>query len=188
MGIRKRLASRTRKGSFVLKRRDQADNADTTEKIFKARNGVKSVPDASMLVCTSSLHAGWPRPTRQIGQSMCHQKRNRRLVHEIVGDAAEQPLAQPRMAVSAHDDQVALSPFSLRNQPGSNLAVVALDVMQGGIDAMMLEMIDGIGTHQLRLRLLAAQSPPRPSLHGPRVETACFQSRLGRPPGCHSRQ
>src|SRR3954447_24358817 len=79
--------------------------------------------------------------------SMRHQKRNRRLVQEIVSNAAEQPLAKPRMTVSAQDDQVALSLFGFCNQPLPDLAVVALDVMQGGIYSMMLEMIDRIGTH-----------------------------------------
>src|ERR687887_1136396 len=78
---------------------------------------------------------------------MGHQEGNRRLVHEIVSNAAEQPLAQPRMAISAQDDQVAFSPFGLCNQPRPDVAVVALNVMQGGLDPMMLEMIDRIGTH-----------------------------------------
>ncbi|WP_338062334.1 hypothetical protein [Bradyrhizobium erythrophlei] len=37
--------------------------------------------------------------------SMSHQQRNWRLMHQIVGHAAKQPFAQPKMAVSAHDDE-----------------------------------------------------------------------------------
>jgi hypothetical protein len=78
---------------------------------------------------------------------MSHQERNRRFVHEIVGHAAEQPLAQAEMTVCAHDDKVGLLAFSLCDQPGSDLAVAALDAMKDGVDPVMLEMSDGIDTH-----------------------------------------
>jgi len=67
---------------------------------------------------------------------MGHQQRNRRLVHEIVGHAAEQPLSQGQMTVSAHDDKVSLSPFSLCDQPGSDFAMAALDAMKDGVDTI----------------------------------------------------
>ena len=79
---------------------------------------------------------------------MSQQERNRCLVHEIVGDAAEQSLAQAGMTVSAHDDKVGLSSFCFCDQLGSDLTVLALDAMKDGVDPMMLEMIDGIDTHE----------------------------------------
>src|ERR1700730_11076552 len=50
------------------------------------------------------------------------------------------------MAVSTHDDKVSLSPFSFRHQPGADLAAAARDPMKGGVDSMMLEMVDRIDT------------------------------------------
>src|ERR1700730_8989297 len=50
------------------------------------------------------------------------------------------------MAVSAHDDKVSLSPFSVCHQPGADLAASALDPMKDGVDSMMLEMVDRIDT------------------------------------------
>ena len=78
---------------------------------------------------------------------MSHQQRNRRLVHEIVGHAAKQPLTQGQMTVSAHDDKISPSPFSLGEQLGSDLVIAALDAMKDGVDPVMPEMIDGIDTH-----------------------------------------
>src|ERR1700676_4974303 len=43
-----------------------------------------------------------------VGTLMSHQQRDRRLVHEIVGHPAEQPLTQAKMPVSARDDEVSL--------------------------------------------------------------------------------
>jgi hypothetical protein len=80
-------------------------------------------------------------------------------VQEIVGHAAEQPLTQAEMTVSAHDDKVSFSPLSLCNQLGSDLAVVALDVMKNCVDPMMLEMFDGIDTDdRLSLRPAVCRS------------------------------
>ena len=61
---------------------------------------------------------------------MSHQERNWCLVHEIVGDAAEQPLAQAEVAVSAHDDKIGLSPFGLCDQPSGDFTVPALGAMR----------------------------------------------------------
>jgi len=76
---------------------------------------------------------------------MSNQERNRRLVDAIIGHA-EQPLTQGEMTISAHDDKVSLSPFSLCDQPGSDFAVAALDAMKDGVDPVMPEMIDSIDT------------------------------------------
>src|SRR5712672_2184736 len=78
---------------------------------------------------------------------MSHQERNRRLVHEIVGDAAEQPFAQAQMTLSAHDDKVGLAPFRLCDQSSWDFSVPALDAMMDGVDPVVLEMIDNIETH-----------------------------------------
>lgn len=67
-------------------------------------------------------------------------------MQQIVGHTAEQPLAQPEMAVSTHDNKVSLSPFSFCHQPGADLAVAALDPMKDGVDSMMLETVDLIDT------------------------------------------
>jgi hypothetical protein len=49
--------------------------------------------------------------------------------------------------------------LSLCNQLGSDLAVVALDVMKNCVDPMMLEMIDGIDTDdRLSLRPAVCRS------------------------------
>src|SRR6266404_3358658 len=77
---------------------------------------------------------------------MGHQQGNRRLVQEVVGHAAEHPLTQRQMTVSAHDDKVSLSPFSLGDQPRSDVVMAALDAMKDGVDPVMPEMIDGIDT------------------------------------------
>jgi hypothetical protein len=39
---------------------------------------------------------------------MSYQERNTCLVQRIVGHTAQQPLAQPKMAVSAHGDEVSV--------------------------------------------------------------------------------
>src|SRR5258705_7350233 len=77
---------------------------------------------------------------------MGHQQGNRRLVHEVIGHAAEHPLTQRQMTVSAHDDKVSLSPFSLGDQPRSDVVMAALDAMKDGGDPLMPEMIYGLDT------------------------------------------
>src|SRR6195256_6628743 len=76
-----------------------------------------------------------------------HQQRNRRLVHEVVGHAAEQPLTQGQMTVSAHDDKVSLSPFSLCHQRGCDFVMAALDAMKNSVDPVMPLMIYGVDTY-----------------------------------------
>jgi hypothetical protein len=51
---------------------------------------------------------------------MSHQQRNGRLVHEVVGHAAEQPLTRAKMTVYARDDKVGLSPFSSINRAATS--------------------------------------------------------------------
>jgi hypothetical protein len=51
------------------------------------------------------------------------------------------------MTVCARDDKVGLSPFSGFHQSGCNVTRPALDAMKYGVDPVMLEVIDGIGTH-----------------------------------------
>ena len=77
---------------------------------------------------------------------MSHQQRNGRLVQQIVGHTTQQPLAQPEMAVSTHDDKVRLLSFSFCHQPGADLAAAAHDPMKDSVNSMMLEMVDGIDT------------------------------------------
>jgi hypothetical protein len=65
---------------------------------------------------------------------MGHQQRNRRLVHAIVGHAAEYPLTRAKTTVCARDDKVGLSPFSVFHQSGCNVTWPALDAMKYGVD------------------------------------------------------
>jgi hypothetical protein len=65
-------------------------------------------------------------------------------MHEIVDHPAEQPLPQSHMTLSAHDDEIGLSPFCFRHQLGSDLTRAALDAVKGRVDLVMPEMIDGI--------------------------------------------
>src|SRR5260370_17878543 len=92
-----------------------------------------------------------------------HQQRYRRFMHEAVGHPAQQPLAQAKMAVSAHDDQIGLSSIGLCHQFGSDLAGAALDAMKAGVNAMMPEMIDGVDAHHRLFlgRSFAGRDPPR---------------------------
>src|SRR3979490_1893199 len=83
---------------------------------------------------------------RRCDPLVSHQKRNRRLGPEILGHAAEQPLAQAQVTVSAHNDKVGLSSLSLCDQLGSDFTFAALDAMKPGVDSVMLEMIDSIDT------------------------------------------
>jgi hypothetical protein len=84
---------------------------------------------------------------------MSHKERNRRVVHEIVGHAAEQPLVQAETTVSAHDDKVGLSPFGLCDQPDSDLAIAAFDSVKDCFDPVMLEVVEfGHGVPLLGLR------------------------------------
>ena len=83
---------------------------------------------------------------------MGDQERNRRLMHEIIGHAAQQPFAQTRVTITSHDDEIGMLSLRLRDQLGSDVTIAALGPMQGGVDPMMLEMIDRLGTlHSLML-------------------------------------
>src|SRR4030088_3798622 len=97
---------------------------------------------------------------------MGDQERNRRLMHEIIGHAAQQPFTQTRVPISSHDDEIGMLSLRLRDQLGSDVTVAALGPMQGGVDPMMLEMIDRLGAlHSLTLgrgarRWRRQRSPP----------------------------
>ena len=51
------------------------------------------------------------------------------------------------MTIPTHNDDVGFPAFCLCNQSGRHVTVAALDAMEDGIDAVVLEMIDGAGAH-----------------------------------------
>jgi hypothetical protein len=73
---------------------------------------------------------------------MGDQARNRGLVHEIIGHAAQQPFAQTRVTITSHDDEIGMLSLGVGDQLGSDVAVAGLGLMQGGVDSMVLKMID----------------------------------------------
>ena len=54
---------------------------------------------------------------------MGDQERDRRLMHEIIGHAPQQPFAQTRVTITSHDDQIGMLSLGLRDQLGSDVAV-----------------------------------------------------------------
>ena len=79
---------------------------------------------------------------------MGNDDRNRSLVHKITGHAAEQPFAQAKLTTASHDDDIDLSASRFGKQSGSDIVFAVINAMQDGINAVMLEMINGIGAHQ----------------------------------------
>ena len=75
---------------------------------------------------------------------MRHQQCDRSLVQQLIGDTAKQPFAHAGMAVAAHYDKVGIALLGFLDQRRSNRAFVSPDPMQCGIDAVMVEMIDGL--------------------------------------------
>jgi hypothetical protein len=80
------------------------------------------------------------------------QQRDRCIMQELVGRAAQEPLPKAGVAITSHHDEVCIEPSSLRDQRRSDTAVADSGAVQGDIDAVMLEMIDRVGT-QRRLQL-----------------------------------
>src|SRR6202011_789070 len=73
-------------------------------------------------------------------------------MQQVVGDPAEQHLAQPGMAVAAHHHEVDLEPLGLFNERSRDVVRAVADAMQRRIDPVVLKMIDCIKTDQ-RLEL-----------------------------------
>src|ERR1700730_14196350 len=81
-----------------------------------------------------------------------NDERHRRLMQQVVGDPAEQHLAQPGMAVAAHHHEGDLEPLGLFNERSRDVVRAVADAMQRRIDPVVLKMIDCIKTDQ-RLEL-----------------------------------
>ena len=73
---------------------------------------------------------------------MSDQERDRRLVEQLVSRATQEPLAEPRMSIAAHHDEISFEPLGLCNQRCSDVVVAKACVMQRGLDAVVLEVID----------------------------------------------
>lgn len=79
---------------------------------------------------------------------MGNDDRNMSLVHKIIGHAAEQPFTQAKLTIASLDDDIDHSTSRFGKQSSSDIVFAVIDAVQDGLNAVMLEMIDGIGAHR----------------------------------------
>src|ERR1700704_535110 len=84
------------------------------------------------------------RLSRGTANLVSDEQRNRRLMKESVSRAAQQPLAHAGMTVSTHDNKVGFQAPGLGDQSGADIVVAHPGAMHGGIDPVMLEVLDRV--------------------------------------------
>src|SRR3954462_9065030 len=78
------------------------------------------------------------------GPLVSDEQRNLGLMKESVSRTAQQPLAHAGMAISAHNNKVGFQASGLGDQSGADIVVAHPGAMQGGIDPVMLEVLDRV--------------------------------------------
>jgi hypothetical protein len=105
----------------------------------RGRSTAPDSPIPRMITAIMRLLRGSPA-----GPLVSDEQRNRRLKKESVSRTTQQPLAHAGMAISTHDKKVGFQASGLSDQSGADIVVAHPGAMQGGIDPVMLEVLDRV--------------------------------------------